>query len=118
MVQNIIDAIAILIGVPMLILAYFIPTFVARRRRHRDEGAIFVLNFLIGWTFLGWLIALVWANTGNIEKQTAQWGCGLMRPYDRDGRHPIRFVFALLDRVAPRRAEFESPRNIISDCDC
>ena len=38
---------------------YFIPTIIAFRKR--DVLAIFVLNVLAGWTFVGWVIALVWA---------------------------------------------------------
>jgi hypothetical protein len=44
-------------------MAYFIPTFVANGRRHHNTMAIFVLNLFLGWTFIGWLAALVWACT-------------------------------------------------------
>jgi hypothetical protein len=40
---------------------YFIPTLVALERLHSNRGAIFVLNFLLGWTLLGWVAAFVWA---------------------------------------------------------
>jgi Superinfection immunity protein len=40
---------------------YFLPTFLARERR--NFAAIFVFNFFLGWTFIGWIIALVWACT-------------------------------------------------------
>lgn len=45
------------------ILIYFIPFIVASNREHPQTGAIFVLNLFAGWTFVGWLIALVWACT-------------------------------------------------------
>jgi len=38
---------------------YFIPALVAYKREHRQFVAILVLNLLLGWTFLGWVIALV-----------------------------------------------------------
>ena len=44
-------------------LAYFLPTVVAGMRGHHQGGAIFLLNLLLGWTFLGWVIALVWSAT-------------------------------------------------------
>lgn len=28
-----------------------------------NAGAIFALNLFLGWTFIGWVIALVWALT-------------------------------------------------------
>jgi hypothetical protein len=40
---------------------YFLPAIVAFGRSKRDAGAILVLNFLLGWTAIGWVIALVWA---------------------------------------------------------
>jgi uncharacterized membrane protein YqaE (UPF0057 family) len=44
---------------------YFAPTIVALSRGHLSAGAIFILNLLLGWTVLGWVVALVWAGTGN-----------------------------------------------------
>ncbi len=42
---------------------YFIPAIVARRRDHHQRLAIFFLNLLLGWTLLGWIIALIWSLT-------------------------------------------------------
>jgi len=42
-------------------LIYFLPSLIAHRKR--DFGAIFALNLLLGWTFIGWVVALVWALT-------------------------------------------------------
>ena len=47
----------------VLVCAYFLPWIVATVRDHHNRGAIAVLNLLLGWTFLGWVIALVWACT-------------------------------------------------------
>ena len=43
---------------------YFVPAFVAGSRGHPNAMAIVALNLLLGWTFLGWAAALVWAFTG------------------------------------------------------
>jgi hypothetical protein len=40
---------------------YFVPSMVGLRKT--DAVAIFVFNFFLGWTFLGWVLALVWACT-------------------------------------------------------
>jgi Superinfection immunity protein len=40
---------------------YFLPALLAQGRTHPNLGAIFALNLLLGWTLLGWVIALVWA---------------------------------------------------------
>ena len=40
---------------------YFIPAIVGRNKG--NATAIFWLNFLLGWTMVGWVVALVWALT-------------------------------------------------------
>jgi len=42
---------------------YLFPYFVARVRHHHNAEAIGILNLFLGWTFLGWVLALVWACT-------------------------------------------------------
>ena len=52
------------------LLIYFFPTMVAGR--HHNSGAIFVLNLLLGWTFVGWVVALVWACTASSPSNSNQ----------------------------------------------
>ena len=47
----------------LALILYFCPTGIAFRRGHHNRNAIFVLNLFLGWTLLGWVAALVWANT-------------------------------------------------------
>jgi hypothetical protein len=42
-------------------LFYFLPAILAFARSKRDAMSILVLNFFLGWTAIGWVIALVWA---------------------------------------------------------
>lgn len=42
-------------------LMYFLPSLVAFARNKRDTASIVVLNFFLGWSVIGWVIALVWA---------------------------------------------------------
>jgi hypothetical protein len=44
-------------------LEYCLPGIVALLRHHHNTLAIALLNLLLGWTVLGWIIALVWACT-------------------------------------------------------
>ena len=50
------------------IAVFLLPTIVAIARHKRNTTAILVLNLLAGWTFIGWIIALVWAFTADKEK--------------------------------------------------
>jgi hypothetical protein len=40
---------------------YFVPTIIAVARRRHNTLAIFILNFFLGWSLVGWVIALVWS---------------------------------------------------------
>jgi hypothetical protein len=40
---------------------YFLPTLIALIRSKRDILAIGLLNFFLGWTLIGWVVALIWA---------------------------------------------------------
>ena len=40
---------------------YFLPSIIAFARSKRDTAAIVLLNFFLGWTLIGWVVALVWA---------------------------------------------------------
>jgi hypothetical protein len=46
-------------GFPLVM--YFLPTVIALIKNKRDTLAIFLLNFFLGWTVIGWLVCLVWA---------------------------------------------------------
>jgi hypothetical protein len=47
--------------IALAVMVYFVPTLVAIHEEHRNAAAIGVLNLLLGWTVLGWIVALVWA---------------------------------------------------------
>jgi hypothetical protein len=40
---------------------YFLPTLFAAIRSKRDVLTIFLVNFLLGWSVIGWIVCLVWA---------------------------------------------------------
>lgn len=44
-------------------MLYFIPAIIAGIVDHKNTGAIMMLNALLGWTGLGWIVAIVWAVT-------------------------------------------------------
>ena len=51
------------------LLLYFLPAYLARNKP--NFTAILVLNILAGWTFIGWIVALVWALSSEPQRQTA-----------------------------------------------
>jgi len=41
--------------------AYFLPTIVAIARKVTNQGSVAVINFFLGWTLVGWVVALAMA---------------------------------------------------------
>lgn len=57
-------------GIGMLLVGpvvYLAPSAVAWNRKHNNRAAIITLNILLGWTLIGWVGALVWAMTKDVE---------------------------------------------------
>ena len=52
-----------MVHLAFLIALYFLPTLIAGSRHLPQRGAIALLNFFLGWTFIGWIVALLWALT-------------------------------------------------------
>jgi len=55
-------ALCVFVGVLFAVWIYFLPTVEARRHNHPHYFGVLTLNLGLGWTFLGWLGALVWAR--------------------------------------------------------
>ena len=51
--------------------AYFIPAIIAFYRGHQSVIGVFLLNFFVGWTLIGWVVALVWSMSGKPLKAQA-----------------------------------------------
>lgn len=61
------SGIGVVVAVFILSALYFVPSIVAIARNHRNGVPIGLLNIFLGWTVLGWVIALIWAFTTNVE---------------------------------------------------
>lgn len=57
-----------IITLMILSILYFTPSLVAGWRHHHSALAILVLNLTLGWTLLGWVIALIWSFTATKGK--------------------------------------------------
>jgi len=57
--------------VPFILLAlvlffYFAPAIMAYSRKTTNSAQVFVINLFLGWTLLGWVIALAMACSPNV----------------------------------------------------
>lgn len=64
-----------------MLCVYFYPSARAYQNKHPDTTAIFVLNLLLGWLFIPWVIALVWAYKGIGPTKAATTGAVKNCPY-------------------------------------
>jgi hypothetical protein len=59
----IVSLIIFLILCAISLAIYFLPAGIAMLRSHPNFMAIFLINFLLGWICIGWIVALVWSVT-------------------------------------------------------
>jgi type VI protein secretion system component VasK len=83
-------------------IVYFFPSLVANQSRHRARASITIINFFFGWTFIGWVICLAWAYSGNEERDDIQ---------DDEDDDELESIKARLAEAEARLAarELESP---------
>lgn len=43
---------------------YILPTIIAAVRRSKSLVGILLVNIFLGWTFIGWVLSLIWALIG------------------------------------------------------
>jgi hypothetical protein len=53
----------------ILFLMYWLPTLVAIARHTPSALGVAALNFFLGWTVIGWIMALVWALAAGPTQQ-------------------------------------------------
>lgn len=70
----------------LLVVGFFfwlLPGIIASIRKHHNRAAIWIVTLLCGWTFVGWVIALVWSvtnppqltiNNGNLSFRSSNRG--------------------------------------------
>jgi hypothetical protein len=52
----------ILAGGLVSFVIYFLPTIISLLSKKTNTAAIVVLNIFLGWTLIGWVVALVWST--------------------------------------------------------
>ena len=50
------------------LVLYLLPSLVARHRKHKNGIPILLINICLGWSVIGWLIALIWSASSYVEE--------------------------------------------------
>jgi hypothetical protein len=95
-------AVAGLVIIAILIALYFIPLIVAVLRKVPNVGSVGVVNFFLGWTFIGWVVALAMAcRSADRNVVVNQYAAAAQAPPpppspagwfpDPEGKHQLRY---------------------------
>jgi len=93
----------------LAVIVYFLPAMIADRRKRHDLLIIALFNAVVGWTVLGWLLALFWSLQPNPPKdlggnvQTRQRRIGMMLFSRRLGDRAQARQSRNADREGPSR---------------
>jgi len=58
-----------LLVIAAAIIIYFLPTLIARERKHPQLEALALVNFFFGITMIGWVVCLVWCSALTTHKK-------------------------------------------------
>lgn len=53
----------ILVAILPFLVIYFIPAIVGYSRKKDNKTSILLLNLFLGWSLIGWVVALIWATS-------------------------------------------------------
>ena len=96
-----------MLGDLLFLTLYLLPIVVALLRKKQNIGAVAVINVFLGWTFIGWIVALAMAcgaMEGSAATQTVNVYAGpVNQPREQDGG-PARPSSAQTTSTSPNGA--------------
>lgn len=72
----------------VVLVIYFVPTIVGRSRGVPNLGSVFVINLFLGWTLIGWVVALAMASRSVPDRGTATISSGAAAVRDAHAHRP------------------------------
>ena len=96
------------ISTALLITIYMFPAYLAQSRGHRNSDSISTFNLFLGWTFIGWVCALIWAQNDFDRSKQKKTPYQMAKPYlkkFKDSKKVRRFLSYLKIKI----------KNIIKD---
>lgn len=75
-------------------LLYLLPSLIALWRKVPNAGSVLIVNFFLGWTFIGWIVALAMAF--------------------RDRAHPSVHVQTFVAQMPPQQTMHQLPSSLVA----
>lgn len=69
------------ISAALLITIYMFPAYFAQSRGHRNSDSIATFNLFLGWTIIGWVCALIWAENDFDRSKQKKTPYQMAKPY-------------------------------------
>lgn len=64
------ESLAAILVMLFVLAVYLIPTIIAFARGHDSKWGIGVLNIVLGWSLVFWVVTLIWALSNKGQSQT------------------------------------------------
>lgn len=64
------ESLAAILVMLFVLAVYLIPTIIAFTRGHASKWGIGVLNIVLGWSLVFWVVALIWSLSNKGQSQT------------------------------------------------
>lgn len=96
----------------IIVIPYFLPAIIAFSKNRHNKSAVLILNIFLGWTFIGWVVALVWAvsnkNTQQIIVNNSQVSTN---PNNEDYLDALNKLYNLKSNGIITEEEFNAQKN-------
>lgn len=63
------DSIITVLVFGLAVCLYMLPSIIAYKRYHNNGACIALVNLFFGWSVLGWLVALIWSLSANVQPE-------------------------------------------------
>ena len=84
------------ITLALLITIYMFPAYLAHSRGHRNSDSIATFNLFLGWTFIGWISALIWAQNDFDRSRKKETPYQMLKPYIKQLKNSKAFKSFML----------------------
>lgn len=96
-----------------LIFLYFVPSFIAIGRKHTYVLQITLLNALLGWSFFGWALALIWSTTKHTDEYVdTKLPWIIISIFIAAIIFPVIFFFGIFGFYVPGNIEIKEPQKV------
>lgn len=76
------ESLAAILVMLFVLAVYLIPTIIAFSRGHASKWGIGVLNIVLGWSLVFWVVALIWSLSNKGQSQTTNVNVGSGNQYN------------------------------------